>query len=137
MTHSTHSPSCRCPEHPHRPRAESVWASLAPAVSCAACPACMAMWKPLLAVAGVTFAFSDTQHAWLLFGSLAVALGVGAWDVRRSGIWAPFWLTAGGSFLLLASHVLGHHQALEWTGLLVLAASVFLRWARRARLAVE
>lgn len=141
MTHSTHGHGCRCPEHhsnrqPPPRGAASLWAVLAPAASCAGCPACMALWKPLLTVVGVTFAFSDTQHAWLLFGSLTVALAVAVWDARRSGLWAPFWLTAGGSLLLLGSHLLGDVQALEWTGLLVLAASVPLRWVRRSRLSL-
>jgi hypothetical protein len=134
-SHSKHGVGCGCAQHASPPP-RSLWATLAPAVSCAACPTCMALWKPLLALLGVTFVFTETEHAWLLLGSLVVALGVGLWDVRRSGVWGPFWLTVAGSAFMAAAHLPGDIDALEWTGLGLLASSMLLRWVPKARLPV-
>jgi hypothetical protein len=91
----------------------------------------MALWKPMLSVLGVTLALSDAQHEALLLGSLAVALAVAAWDVRRSAAWAAFWLTLVGAALMAASHGLGDVPALEWTGMAVMLASLPARWVGR------
>ena len=69
------------------------------------CPACLALWKPLLSIVGVTLVFNDQQHAWLLYGSLAIALCVAAWDLRRSGVQLPFWLTLLGGALIGAAEI--------------------------------
>lgn len=93
----------------------------------------MALWKPLLSVVGVTLAFSDEEHAFLLYASLAVALAVGAWDLWRSGVQPPFWLTVAGAALMVLSHLAGDVPVLEWTGVVVMAASVPVRMRLRAR----
>lgn len=104
-----------------------------PALGCAVCPACLSLWKPLLSVLGVTLAFSDEQHAWLLFVSLSLAFSVGAWDARRSGVQLPFWLTVGGGSLLILSHLTGELAALEWSGMFIMACSVPTRMWLRSR----
>ncbi len=132
MTPHAHGAPCACTHH-HAPPSRLTFASLLPAVSCVVCPACLALWKPLLSVMGVTLAFSERQHAWLLYGSLSVALAVAAWDVRRARAWLPFWLTAFGAALMLVSHLAGDVAPLEWTGVLVMVASVPARMALRAK----
>jgi hypothetical protein len=102
-----------------------------PALSCAVCPACLALWKPLLSVLGVTLALNDAEHAWLLFGSLAISVAIAAWDLRRAGLWLPFGLTVAGAALMLLSHAMGDVAALEWSGLLVMLSSVPVRMALR------
>lgn len=92
----------------------------------------MALWKPLLSVVGVTLAFNEEQHGWILFGSLSIAIAVAAWDVYRSGVWLPFLLTAAGGGLMVFSHVAGDVPLLEWSGVLVMMASVPARMKLRA-----
>jgi hypothetical protein len=126
-----HGAHCAC----HRPpRSRTWWASVLPAVACAACPACMALWKPLLSVVGVSLALSDGQHEALLFASLAVALVVGAWDLWRTALKTPFALTVVGAALMVASHLGGDVPSLEWAGMAVMVSSVFARGVLRARL---
>jgi hypothetical protein len=93
----------------------------------------MALWKPLFSVVGVTLAFNDEQHAWLLYGSLAIAIAVAARDLRRSGVPLPFWLTVAGAALMVLSHLAGDVPALEWAGVVVMLASVPARMRLRAR----
>jgi len=98
----------------------------------------MALWKPLLGVMGATFVFNDAQHAWVLYGSLLISVGVAAWDLRRSGSAASFCLTLVGAALMVAGHALGEDgHGFEVTGVLVMLSSVGFRWVRRARLATS
>jgi hypothetical protein len=127
-----HGAQCACASQ-SAPSRRSLLAALLPALSCAVCPACLALWKPLLSIVGVTLAFNDEQHAWLLYGSLAIALGVASWDLRRSGVQLPFWLTAVGGALMVFSHLAGEVPVVEWTGVLVMAASVPARMRLRAQ----
>lgn len=131
MTTHAHGAHCGCAHHHSPPRLSL--ASLLPALSCAVCPACLALWKPLLSVLGVTLAFNDAQHAWLLYGSLSIALVVATWDVWRARAWLPFWLTTAGAALMVLAHALGDVPALEWGGMLVMVASVPARMRLRAR----
>lgn len=126
-----HGAHCACPHHAPVPR--SVLASLLPALSCAVCPACMALWKPLLSVLGVTLAFNDAEHAWVLYGSLTIALVVAGWDFWRSKVSMPFWLTVAGATLMVLSHLAGDLAWLEWAGVFTMAASVPWRMTLRAR----
>lgn len=132
MSTHVHGAHCECAHHA-TPSRRGLFASLLPALSCAVCPACMALWKPLLSVVGVTLAFNDAQHAWLLYGSLAIAVVMAAWDLRRSGVHPPFWLTIAGGALMVLSHLAGDVPALEWTGVLVMASSVLARMRLRVR----
>lgn len=131
-TPHTHGADCACHHPPRAP--QTWWAQVLPALACAACPACMAVWKPLLSVIGVTLALSEGEHEALLYASLAVALAVGAWDLWRSTLKTPFVLTAVGAALMVSSHLAGDVAVLEWTGMVVMVASVFARWVIRARL---
>ena len=111
----------------------SFLASLGPVLSCAVCPACIALWKPLLSVVGVSLALGEGEHLALLIGSLAIALGVAAYDVWRWRLWSPFWPTLFGAGLMVASHALGDWPALEWAGVAVMASAVFVRARLRSR----
>lgn len=132
MSKHVHGAHCAC-AHQATPSRRGILTALLPALSCAVCPACLALWKPLLSVVGVTLAFSDEEHAWLLYGSLLIALGVAAWDLLRSGAPLPFVLTAAGGGLMVLSHLAGDVPALEWVGVVVMATSVPARMRLRAR----
>jgi hypothetical protein len=97
------------------------------------CPACLAFWKPLLSIVGVTLALNENQHAWLLYGALVFAFGAAVWDFRRSGAFLPFGLTIAGGGLMIVSHLAGDAPALEWTGVLVMATAMLARMHGRVR----
>jgi hypothetical protein len=134
MSTHAHGAHCACAHHAvAAPSTSSTLSALLPALSCAVCPACLALWKPLLSVVGVTLALNDAQHAWLLFASLAVSVAVAVWDVRRARVWLPFWLTLAGAALMVLSHALGDVATLEWLGVAVMVSSVPARMVLRAR----
>lgn len=128
MTSHVHSAHCACAHS--SPKSGLV--SLLPALSCALCPACLALWKPLLSLGGVALLLDERQHAWLLFGALAVALGFGIREARGLREWRPFWPTLAGAVLLAGAHF-ADVPSLEWAGTLVMFLSMPVRmWLRRA-----
>jgi hypothetical protein len=130
MASHVHHAQCACAA----PRREGsgALAALLSTLGCAFCPACLAAWKPLLSVVGVTVALSDAAHHALLVGSLGLALAVAGWDLWRRATWLAFWLTVVGAAFLGASHALGL-AALECAGLVVMLLAVPARGLRRAR----
>ncbi len=128
MTSHVHSAHCACAH----PSPKSGLVSLLPALSCAVCPACLALWKPLLSLGGVSLMLSEGQHAWLLGVALSVALGFGLREARARGEWRPFWPTLVGAALVTLGHALDG-AALEWAGTFVMFLSMPVRaWLRRA-----
>ncbi|MEW5849242.1 MAG: hypothetical protein AB2A00_10530 [Myxococcota bacterium] len=135
MTLIGHGTQCDCAHHAHscqkQPSRRGGLAAVLPVLGCAACPACVSLWKPVLSVLGVTAVVGEGGHDVLLLASLAIALGGGAWDLWRSGMHPPFWLTVAGAVLMLAGHALGEVPALEWLGMLTMLASIPVRmWLR-------
>lgn len=106
--------------------------ALLPALSCAFCPACVSLWKPLFALFGVAVLTTETQHTWLLAFALILSLGAALREAVRLGEWRPFIPTLLGSMLLVAGHTLESHAA-EWLG----TAVMFLSMPLRMRLRLE
>lgn len=130
MTSHVHSAHCAC-AHSSSP-SSSKFVSLLPALSCALCPACLAVWKPLLALGGVALTLDETQHGWLLFVALVIAIGFGLREALRFNEWRPFWPTIVGAVLLVGAHV-AEVPALEWAGTFVMFLSMPVRmWLRRS-----
>ncbi|MGV3624116.1 MAG: MerC family mercury resistance protein [Archangium sp.] len=129
MSSHVHSAHCACA---HSSVPKSGFVSLLPALSCALCPACLSLWKPLLAVGGVALMLDETQHAWLLALALTIALGFGLREAVRTREWRPFWPTLAGAALLVFAHF-AEVEALEWFGTFVMFLSMPVRmWLRRA-----
>jgi LPXTG-motif cell wall-anchored protein len=105
---------------------------LIPAIACALCPACLAVWAPLLATLGIGVVLSEGQHRTLLVLAVALSIGLAAIRVHRGGPWAPFSMTATGGAILLVSHWLQESGWLSLLGVLFLVGgSLFARRSNR------
>ncbi len=125
-----HSAHCECAHH-HAPK--STLAALLPALSCALCPACLSLWKPLLGLLGVATLVTESQHAWLLAFALLISLGFGLREAVKLREWRPFVPTLLGSLLMAVGHGAESHT-LEWLGTATMFLSIPTRvWLRTAR----
>lgn len=102
---------CGCVAHsvtkrPDDSGAPSLWSVILPLVACAFCPACLAVWAPVLTSLGLGFSLPESAHLAALL--LIVPLSVGPAGVRayRSRAWRPLVFTGGGALSLIAGHVL-------------------------------
>jgi len=120
--------SCACAAHA-RPRVNEggaskgrlgLLASLAPALACAVCPACLSTYAKVLSVMGVGAAISETQHTALLafaIGSSIVLSAVRSWRAKRG--W-PLLIAVVGCALVLTGHLASEVGPVEWFGIAVL-----------------
>ena len=124
--------SQRHPTHGGR----SSWVSLIlPLVVCAFCPACLALWAPLLASLGLGFALPDAVHPIGLGVAVLVALLPATRRARRTELWRPLLFVVAGAAGLLASHALGESRLIEVLGALSLVIGSVME--RRASSAVR
>lgn len=130
--HDHATPACGC-GHDHAPRGSapsSFLASLAPALACAFCPACLSTYAKVLAAAGVGVVFTERQHTLLLAAALTLSVVSGAWSTARARRAGPLAVAAAGSCLIAAGHLLSDASWLEWTGVAALIVGGFVerRW---------
>jgi len=124
-----HHGSCACAAHKRplaareeapRKGALGLLGTLAPALACAVCPACLSTYAKVLSVLGVGAAITETQHTALLsfaIGSSIVLSGVRSWRAWR--IW-PLLIAVVGCALVLAGHLSSEIAAVEWLGIAIL-----------------
>ena len=120
--HDDASSACGC-GHDHAPRPAArggFLASLAPALACAFCPACLSTYAKVLAVAGVGVVFTERQHTALLAAALTLSVVAGAWATARTRRAGPLAVALVGGGLIAAGHLLSDASWLEWTGVLTL-----------------
>jgi hypothetical protein len=120
--HADHA-TCDCPAHAPRaspPGAGAWWASVAPVLACAICPACISTYAKTLSALGVGLYLTEAQHAVLLGVAVTISLVVGFWRARRTGRFTPLSLTLIGCALVLAAHALDDNPWLAWSGVVAL-----------------
>jgi hypothetical protein len=103
---------------------------------CAICPACLTAYAKFFALFGVGFGITELAHLVLLLAAVSVSLGVSAlrsWRTKRR--W-PMAVALGGTALVLAGHLAGDLQVLEWTGVLVLLGGAVAEQLRLRRIRV-
>ncbi|HEY0468826.1 MAG TPA: hypothetical protein VGC79_31750 [Polyangiaceae bacterium] len=129
---------CDCAAHravlvqlPRRARNGSVAATLLPLLVCAFCPACIALWAPLLASVGLGFALPESVHSVGLGIAIAVAVAPAAWHAWRARVWQPVLFVLVGAGVFVATHALDGGRLSEVLGALSLVSGSFLE--RRAR----
>jgi len=131
--HDHHRPkngACPCAAHGHAhahahrergaPQRLGLLASIAPAIACAVCPACLSTYAKVLSVVGVGVSLTEAQHTALLsfaIGSSIVLSAVRSWRAWR--IW-PLIIAVSGCALVLVGHLASEVAAVEWVGIAVL-----------------
>ncbi len=133
--HEAHS-ACGC-GHDHAPPSSTRrgWlASLAPALACAFCPACLGTYAKVLAAAGVGVVFTERQHTALLAAALTLSVVAGAWATVRARRAGPLVVAVVGGGLIAAGHLLSDSSWLEWTGVLTLIVGGLVERRSRAGL---
>jgi len=128
---------CDCAAHRamtrDRPaRAKISLSALLPVVACAVCPACLAVWTPVLAGLGLGLALTEAQHTSLLLLAIAFAVVSAAVRARTSRAWAPLVLTLLGGTALLASHDAARGGALSALGALCFVTAAITGRTRSA-----
>lgn len=128
--------TCSC-GHDHAPPSSSrgrFVASLAPALACAFCPACLSTYAKVLAAAGVGIVFTERQHTMLLAAAVALSVVSGSWVSVRARQAGPLAVALLGCALIVAGHILSDASWLEWTGVFTLVVGGFMerRWRRGA-----
>ncbi|MBL8949286.1 MAG: MerC domain-containing protein [Myxococcaceae bacterium] len=118
--------------HRHPPEQKGgVLGIIAPLVACLFCPACMSAWLKLLALAGVGFMLTESEHLWLLLGASAVAVFTAWLTARQSRRWACFAMCVAGASAMISAHFLDELVWLEWSGAaLMVTSALFERWKR-------
>ncbi len=137
--HSKFSHShCDCAAHravvvqlPRGTGRNSLFAALLPLFVCAFCPACIALWAPLLASIGAGFALPESVHSIGLVLAIAVAVAPAARHAGRTRVWPPLAFVLVGSSVFVATHAFGGGRISEVLGALSLVGGSFLE--RRAR----
>jgi len=129
---------CDCAAHraalvriPPRAQQGSLIATLLPLLVCAFCPACIALWAPLLASVGLGFALPESVHSVGLGIAVAVALAPAVWHAGRARLWQPVLFVLVGASAFVATHAWSGGRVSEVLGALSLVVGTFLE--RRAR----
>lgn len=133
--HGDSASTCGCgndhaPPSPSRGR---VFASLAPALACAFCPACLSTYAKVLALAGVGVVLTERQHTVLLAAAIALSVVAGGWAAARSGRVGPLAVAVLGCGLIAAGHLRSDPSWLEWTGVCTLILGGFVERLWRSR----
>jgi hypothetical protein len=116
--------TCDCTAHGARATTQAApgaWSAIAPALACAACPACLTTYAKLLSALGVGVGLSEAQHTAMLLVAVAASLALSAWRAWRTRRVWPLAIAALGAGLVLGGHQVDVHSV-EWAGVLVLLA---------------
>ncbi len=118
-----HGADCGCAGRPTtgaRRRASDVLASLAPALACLVCPACLTTYAKALGSVGLGVALSESQHAVFVALAVAIALVSGIRRLRETRRAGPFVATSLGCAAIVAEHVTGGSRPLAALGIVLL-----------------
>lgn len=126
MNHA-HAKECGCV--PPRGRLASVLRTLVPIGACSVCPACLATYAKLLALAGISagIALTETQHTLVLGGACCVVLAMAVWRARRERAYLALAVAVNAVCLLALAHIAGDIELIEWVGCGLLVLSNFIR----------
>lgn len=131
--------ACDCAGHRLKARNQeggkaTFLATLLPILACALCPVCISTYAAVLSALGVTLAFTEGQHAFLLGIAVVAALGVALWKAQRSRRYVALGLTAAGCGFLVLSQLFNDNKALGLVGIAALIGSLVYErvQARRA-----
>ena len=130
--------ACDCRAHRPAPRARGTgpWSALLLVLACSTCPVCLATYAKLLSMlgVGVGVSLSETQHLVILASAVAASVVVSAWrSWRTKRVW-PIATAAVGATLVLAGHLLGDLELLEWAGIFTLLVGGLTEQFRLRRL---
>lgn len=141
-----HGERCACAAHANkampgasgaRPPSKIGWlATIAPVFACAFCPACLSVWVPALASAGLAISWTESDHHVLLAISVIASVALAGWRAWRTGRALPLGLAILGCTALVGAHLAGESLALTIVGAAILIASPFVertRWAAAPR----